>query len=379
MQKWLITSVLIPTALLSLRANAAFDDIKFYPQKIWDFEITSRYLSTTSNFSSAGGSYVSLPSGWSYTLEDFNFAIRTTVPGSNWAIWGDTQMSAAQSKTSMQTLSASGLTHGRIGTDFILYQDAFSIIPELSLLYPITTNSFSNYSTPALSDGVMTISGKLYLQFNFSNLWVEGFSGYVYRDQGRAALIPYGVVAEFRFNSWAIGGNVQGFSSASNDTNSTNPAIQNLWITSVNAGSDLFDAINPQLLETNAWVRFNLGKSFAIFGGGGATLNGANMSNYWNAQAGIEYRMGASEPRRSRPRSDVERFNEETSDGVDQSLFKNNTPAVPAQKPRVNKNTSPKNLQKELDNTEMQIDMKSYNRNHQPNPSEQEPNPVDNP
>ncbi len=378
MQKCIFLAVLIEALLLSFCANAGFDEIKLYPQNVWDFELTSRYLSTNSNYSSAGGAYSNLPTGCSYTLEDFNFATRTSVPGSNWSLWGDSQVSSSQSKNTSQSLSATGLTHVRLGTDFILFQDAFNIIPEFSFLYPITTNNFSNTSLPAISEGVMTLSGKVYLQFRFSRFWLEGFTGYVWRDQSRSALVPYGLIAETRFKTWSLGANVQGYSSASSDGNTNNSGQQLAWMYAVNGNSQIFDALNPQLLETNFWVKFNLSKSFATYIGGGATINGTNAANYWDVQVGIAYRLPSNDSHRIRPKTDIEKFNEETSDGVDQTLF-DTTPgndAVSKPKPKINRNGNSQNIQKELDKTEVQIEMKSFNKNHKPSPG-QESNPTE--
>ena len=41
-----------------------------------------------------------------------------TVPGSNWAIWGDTQFSAAQTKSPTQSLTTGSLTHFKDGRDY---------------------------------------------------------------------------------------------------------------------------------------------------------------------------------------------------------------------------------------------------------------------
>jgi len=362
-QKWICLILLCESLILSSRANAGFEDIKHYPQNVWDFELTSRYLSTNSNFTSAGGAYANFPSNYSYSLEDFNFFTRTVMPGSNVSFWGDSQVSAAQSKNPAQSLTTTGLTHIRLGSDFVLFHDAFNIIPEFY---------FANSSVPAISDGVMKLSAKLFLEFQFGSFWVEGFSGYIWQDQGRAALIPYGAVGEFRFSSWSFGGNIQGYSSASTDTNTSNNAQQLNWMSNVNGGSELFDAINPQVLEFNVWGKFNLTRNFSMFAGGGTTINGQNIANYWDIQFGLAYRWPTGKFNRPRPKTEVERFNEETSDGVDQSLF-DVRPPVP-QPQNQHRSVSPQNIQKELDKTEIQIDMKSIDKPHKDS-TDQEPLP----
>ena len=124
----------------------------------------------------------------------------------------------------------------------------------------------------------------------------------------------------------------------------------------------MFDSINPQLLESNVWTKFNFTKNFSAFVGAGFSLNGSSIANYWNVQGGIAYRMpSTAASSRAAKRSEVERFNEETSDGVDQTLFETSPAVKEVPKPAPKKRTAPapKNIQNELDKTEMQIEMKT--------------------
>jgi len=356
-QKWLGGFIFLPLLGVSVPASANFPEMKSYPQKVWDYELMAKYTTTTSNFTSAGGSFVSLLPGSSFNVIDTNLSVRTCVPQKNWAVWGDTQLTYAQSKSTYQTLSNTGFTHFRIGTDYIVYQDSFNLIPEFFFLYPITQNNFTS-NTTGLSDGIMELSGKLYIQFKVNTFQIAGFAGYLWRDQGRSALVPYGVTGEMQFQSWSLSGNLQGYSSASSDNNTNNPIQQLTWMSTANAGSEMFDALNPQILELNLWLKVPTSKTLSFLAGGGTTLNGANMANYWDVQGGIIYRWPTSTPPRTRPRTNEEKFNEETSDGVDQNLFSqpaNNVRTRPKPAPAAPK----QNLQQQLDNTEMQIYMKT--------------------
>jgi hypothetical protein len=371
-QKWMNQLVFFVAPLLGaflpIRASAGFNDIKLYPQKVWDIQLTGRYLTTNSNFTNAGGSFANVPAGYSYSLDDFNLAFRTSVDKKNWAFWGDTQLSYAQSKSPAQSLTNASVTHARIGTDYIFFQDSFALIPEFFFLYPITTNTFSNTNTVAISDGTMVASGKLYLRVKVSNLWMEGFAGYQYRDQGRSSLIPYGIVGEYLFHNWSVGANLQGYSSGSSDANTNNPTQQYSWMNTVNGASQIFDGLNPQLLETNVWVKFHTSKKFSFFFGAGDTINGANTANYWDIQAGIAYHLPSSQRTVRDPIENQDQFDEEVSDGVDQRLFdKSNTPgpvATPANRSRPS-TAQPQNIQKELDKAEMQIELKAVKKKNQ--------------
>jgi hypothetical protein len=366
---FLVASLMV--SFLSIRAsagtmfdNSGFDSIKLYPQRTWDLELTGRYLQSSSNFTTSGGGYANTPAGNSYNISQFNLGFRTTIDKKNWAIWGDSQAGYAQSQSPAQTLTNGNVDYVRLGTDYILFQDAFALIPEFFFQYPTVQNNFTNTSTVGISDGVTVVSGKMYVRIRLTSFLLQAFAGYQYRDQGRSSLIPYGVVAEYLMHNWSAGANLQGYSSASQDANTNNPTQQYAWMNSVNGASQIWDGVNPQLLETNVWLKFHTSPKVSLFVGAGDTLNGASTANYWNVSAGIEYHVPSSKPKVSDPIENTNQmqFDEELSDGVDQRLFdKSNTPPAevkpkPVAPPRA---PSPQNLQKELDKTEMKLDLKS--------------------
>jgi hypothetical protein len=352
-------SLLLALWFPAVNAMATYHEIKTYTQKNWDLDFSGQYFSSESNYLASGGVYQGLPSGGSYGLFDFNFAFRTTIPERNLALFGDTQLSYATSKSSLATRTNTGITHVMIGTDYILYQDTFTLIPEFTFLYPFSRNSVTGDAV-AIGEGAMEISGKMYAQTLIKGIQAGAFTGFIYRDEGRSSLIPYGVYGEKLGKKWSFGGNLQGYASASYDKDTNNSTARTNWANTVNAGSFKFFMPNPQLLETNFWAQVKTSNNMNFMFGFGLTLNGANAANGWNVMGGVTYRISTDEGQNDH-KSELERFQEETSDGVDQSLFEQQQNAKKKQR------SAPvaddiDDIQSELDKTQMQIEIKKKKR-----------------
>lgn len=339
----------------SLLALGEYHEIKTYSQKDWNMDFRGKYFLSDSNFSTGGGVYQALPNGYGYQLLDASMGFRSTIPERNWAVWGETQLAYVSAKSSSATRTNTGISYAKVGTDYILYEDVFTLIPEFSFTYPFVKNA-TNVDAAAIGEGVMEADARMLAQIRFRDFTMGGFAGFTYRDESRSSLVPYGIYAEIGKKTWSFGGNLRGYSSASFDKDSNNQTARQNWATNFNGGSYKFFMPNPQLLETNFWAQVRTTKQMNFLCGFGMTLNGANTANGWNVMAGMTYRFPTG--KETEGNDDLNRFQEETKDGVDQTLFKKgaNTP----QKKRTRDDNG--NLQDELDKTEMQIELKSNKR-----------------
>lgn len=346
--------------IITFMAHAKFDEIRFYPQKTWQWDLVGEYLSSTSNYASTGGVYTNLPSGNYYNLFTTDVSFRTMVPKKNWAWYGGTQLAYSMTRNTAQTLTNTNFPFVKIGTDYVMYSGSFLLIPDFYFVYPMVKNDFSSTSMAAVGDGTMQASAQLRIQGVFNTMWLSAYSGFIYRDGGRSSVIPYGLTAELPFTRWILGGSLTGYSSATYDANTNNATQQVAWNNNVNGGSQMFGSINPQVLEANGWVKWKLNKEYTILAGGGSTLSGSNMANYWNVNAGISYRMATKET--SAPAAPVAKpnpflFQEETADGVDQQLFQKEELVAPPP-PAPHDYQPVPNLQNELNKTENQMELK---------------------
>jgi hypothetical protein len=263
-----------------------------------------------------------------------------------------------------------------------MYKGAFSLIPEFSFLYPMVKNEITGDSVP-FSEGVMESTGVLNAQIDFKTFKLTGFAGFNYRDQGRSSLFPYGAVAELNFIKWSLGADLKGYASLGFDKDTDNDTARLAYVARTSGGANRYTSVNPNYLELNSWLKIRTSNRWAFKLGGGTTLNGASTAAGWNIAAGISFNMVPQNE--STPGSDIERFHEETNDGVDQKLFvpedsvkkpepvkESETGSIeyypPAQEPakKPKKKTKPaastKNIQQQLDETEVQIQLKSVKK-----------------
>jgi len=350
----------------------------------WQFDAQASYYEATANYSRSGGEYVTLPDNASYHLMDLDFGARW-VPKSRWALYASSRLSGAESKNSRDTRQDSSLTQVVLGTDFLLHSSKrWDLYPDLSVTIPLQRVDPAG-DTVLNGEGATEFSGKIIARMNWGMFDPFAFVGFTYRDEDRASLVPYGIGAELQFSSWRLGGELRGYQTAMKDKYSSTPAQRE--IVAVRDGYALrYYAVDPALLETNLWLRGNLSSSWAFKLGGGTSLTGANTSAGWNAFAGLtfspQFKSSASPtpivaPYRERSTEELQNFQEETTDGVDQNLFQKPTPPPPVKPipptppppaavalPKPNPVQQKKKLQNELDQTEFQIELKTTKKKH---------------
>ncbi|GIL16646.1 MAG: hypothetical protein BroJett040_03970 [Oligoflexia bacterium] len=328
----------------------AYKDLKSYPQNYWEINAGYRFFQATANYSSSGGSFSSLPSGYGYKLHNVDIGTRSTVPDLNMAYFTEFQIAAGESTTPYSTRTNSALTSALIGTDFIMHQGTFSLIPEFTFLYPFKRNDV-NSDAVAINEGAMEIAGRLIAQTQWAKSRLGAYVGFTYRDENRASLIPYGLTADYALGKWKLGADLKGYTYSNYDKDTNNELARNAWTISSNGGSLKHYSINPALLETHLWAQVQVSKDFVMDFGGGTTLNGSNNAAGWNAFLGLTYRVPSIIVPEKIP--EVDRFKEEVSDGVNQELFQPEPPPPTIRKKQKN------NIQDELDKTEMQIELKT--------------------
>lgn len=327
-----------------------------YKTRFWSFDAQTTYYQSTANYTKGGAEYVSLAEGHKYNLIDFDFGTRY-VPSADWAIYMTSQVSNAESSDGVDVRRNSTFSKAVLGTDFLIFSSKrFDFYPDVSLTFPI--ERIDTASDEVLNrEGAVELSSRLIGRLHWKSLDPYAFTGFTYRDQGRSSLLPYGLGIEFRRPKWSLGGEVRGYQTVIKDKFSDTP-LERESVAPRNGGALRYFSINPSLMEANAWVRGNITKNWNLKVGGGTSITGTNTSAGWNLIASLSYtfRSGALSRHgfwRKKTNEDTDRFIEEINDGVDQSLF--TPPPVP---PRDEKEVRKKKIQKELDQTEFQIELK---------------------
>lgn len=289
---------------------------KSYPLNSWDYELQLRSFQATANYLSQGNLFERLPSGQSYRVTHVEPRVRWHLR--RWALFSELQFGSAQSQNLNETRTNSGLSQILLGTDFILYQGRFALLPEFRLEVPLQRNSVDSDAT-SLGEGALQLSARWIAQAHFWRIRWASFLGFVYRDGGRSALMPWGLMTEFQFRKFVLGNEIQVFQSVSLDSDTgTRESARREWANRVNAGSQRYFSVNPNWSENTTWARFVVDRSLWMQAGAGFTLNGSNSGAGWNAFVGLLYRSRPPTPRAS---DRLESFQIQTEDGVSQDLF----------------------------------------------------------
>lgn len=359
--------VLLP--LWSFVASAQVGRFIYHSHRRLTLSANLDYFQTEANYLKSGGVYDSLPNGQAYRI--FQLDLRANYgfqPG--WNVYSGAKVGSAESQSSLATRTNSGVSDIYVGTNFIAMRSgSFYLVPNLYFSQPLVRNDVSS-DVVSINDGAMEIAAELQAQWLYSEYHFGTYSGYIYRDSGLSSLIPYGVFGELPLGQMLLGSEIYGYSSASSDRDSTNDSSRTLFMNRANAGSYRFYSVNPSLMAVNFWAQFSNSPSISYLVGAGMTFNGTSTAGGWNMFIGFNYSSvlspssGGSKPRPHQPSpKDLEKFQEQTNDGVNQQLFQapgemsqpQQQPIPVIQQPE----EDPANLHEILDKTEMKIQLKS--------------------
>lgn len=334
-----ITLRLILALLLMAPASYGVDHIKRFRSNSIDIDLNSSIYNSDSNYYSNSGDLSALPYGGSYQLMDLEPSLRWMM-NTRFAAYSMTNVSMAEShgynatdgayKKTNTTLSRLG-----VGAEYLLYDGTFEAIPEVRFVYPLETYSDSGNAVMN-QEGALELLTQMTIQTEWGSLKPYTYLGVDYRDQGRAVLMPWGVGTEYKFLKSAMGGELGGFSSIVDDQDASNNTSRRLQSLNVNGGSFRFGAVNPMAINASLWFRFRIGslmaKVYAV-----SSVAGGNYANGTEVGFLLRYMLNLGNKNSSKSSSEFihtmepnqeEMFKEDTSDGVDQKIFKVPTPAV---------------------------------------------------
>jgi hypothetical protein len=384
------------TSLVALIAPTAhaFDEFRTFRPNEVSFEGSLQYFQATGNYNDSGNLNTQI-SGTNFKITDGTLGARY-VAFPRFGAFLSADFASSQSNDTIQTRNNSGLASATAGVDYLLWTHKNKALwPEFTFKYPFHRVDYS--ANGVLNDeGDMEATGRLVGRARWGSFDSFASLGYRYRDEGRASLLPFSVGAEIPLSVVKIGGELSGYQTLVKDSG-TNGIYSRDAVASRDGDSLYFDSINPARLDLNAWLRWS-GDPYQVKVGGGTTLTGANTAGGWWAFVGVQIQFVAVErssspsaPTNSRilaPTPDGRNFNskefqEDIDNNVDQSLFNDSTPSTPvppaSSAPMLEESTTPvvrpknptrrerlqmqreqqQKLQNELDDTEMQIELKS--------------------
>ena len=101
--------------------------------------------------------------------------------------------------------------------------------------------------------------------------------------------MPYKVGLRYgQKQNWWIEGEFRGFETITNDTNTSNRTVRELYLNRVDGGSFQFYSINPSVGEV-ALIGGLQFESLGIYAGAATTVYGRSMADSWSAIVGVTF------------------------------------------------------------------------------------------
>ncbi len=360
------------TALLWAFSASALEEFKEFKRDHWDWELGGSYFASEANYDSSGNKQ-NLVSGNTYTLANFSLGTRY-IPAREWSVFAIGNVGYSVAKNSVATRTNSSLSSALLGADFLMYSGGIDVVPEFSLLIPFekvdeTADSSLN------SEGAVEGRARVTLQKNFGYFRGYTYLGVVFRDQERSFLMPWGVGGQIPAGSAVLGAELSGYQSISDDKDKKDSTRRIAYLNTVNAGSFAFYSVNPSVMNASLSAQVPFNERWQIKAFAGTTLAGSNSAMGYFVGGFLRYTFDLTQgyvqdhdyepvsspvPKGrsnlyfdSNPTREVHGFQEDTNDGVDQNLFKLKPAASDKKAPSKNQ------LQKQLDQTEFDIELKS--------------------
>lgn len=338
---------------------SSWDQLRAYGQGIIDLEYSFQYFLTGANYSDEGGSFEQLPSGYGYQLMTHDFGLRWSI-SDRWAVLSKVHVGFAEAEDPVAKRTHSNISGVTLATDWIAKESkSWELVPELFVFIP-TEDVNTRTDHALISEGVLEFGGQLIGRLVTGSFLSYASGGYTHRDQGRSGLLTYSIGSEYVHTHFSIGAGLQGFTSVYDDEDSDQPQARNTVLLQ-NGSSKKFFGVNPDLTEALAWYRADAGRTWGLKLGAGLTVTGKNSAQGEFLFANLNYRFQGPKLKSTPvappriPRPENEKFQEDLTDGVDQSLFD-------SVDPRRKKKSTPESIQKELDDTEMKIELRSLRK-----------------
>lgn len=322
------TAILLTLPVWSMRPAS-----QFY-EGTWQFQATPKYWASTANYTGSGGEYESLPFSNEFNITTLNTSARSVFVD-NWGIYLDLESGMSNSKDQLNSRSNSNLSNITVGTDFLLINwESYRLALDIAYKSAI-------FKVDRTSDDVSIGEGLNEASVDFQNHFqLRQFNpyltlGYVHRDDGASTLFKYRLGFEIVYTKNVVGGEIAGYTSASDDTYTSTPSRREFY-KSRNGLSNHFHSVNPAYHEAMGWFGFNVLESSKIRVGAGSSFTGTNSGAGYFVFANFELAFLPEKAKtRSKPtdkkatsrgatkngKGDVEEFQEETNDGIDQNIF----------------------------------------------------------
>lgn len=303
-----------------------------------DFSVSLDYFKTTANFAS-DGSKTSLPGSNQFQNFESVLGLRYVLID-DLAVYSEVGIGNSESKDTIATRANSAISFVSLGADYRIWQsDAWAFAGTFSYSQAIEKIN-ATADTALINDGANEIKAFLHGSYDWGFLVPFAKVGVNYRTEGLSTLFLYTVGTEIRFDSVNFGASLNGLMSVKDDDKTNRPLDRDLITNQVNAGSKRYYSINPNLTDSEIYLKFNLDQDWTVKATAGYTLLGSNSAEGFHLGAVLNWGFGGhsrkySPSRSSSKKSEVrnsnkklvtdptdQTFKEDTNDGVNQDYFK---------------------------------------------------------
>lgn len=325
-------------ALLTM-SKSSFAQLRSPPQEgHFQFLGEFDYLTTSANYSAAGGPSQSLAGGGKLTnlsgtgefTYDFSENIRAWAGlsgGQSQAYVIDTTYSTPTNIISDYHTN-SGLSQGWIGAQGWWRLGEVDLVPEGDFIYPFFRVDQTS-SNPLLGEGAMRLQAGSWLMLHLNELTPFVYGGYAYRDEGRSSLFPYSAGLRYeRARTWWLQMQFQGYESIVNDANTNNRNLRDGYLSQADGGSYQYFAINPSHGEMAGQIGVQYA-NFAIFAGGSFSVYGRSSADYWSGNVGFIFSGGTRARHSEAPMLPSDDGFLMKPDKYDDSVFRESSPVAP--------------------------------------------------
>lgn len=356
--------------LLHLSYVAYADDVfRNFTQNRFDSSLNVNYFKSEANFAS-NGSQQSLPSGYSFQIIDTNISARYVLLD-DLGLHAGMNIGSSESVDASATRRNSTLNYINLGADYLIFRSrSFSLYADLTYLHSVekvATDTDSSLN----SDGASEVQAQVTTLFDVGYMQPFLSGGVNYRMEGLSTLLTYQLGVQTSFGKTVFGAALNGYVSVIDDSKTSTPTVRDLITNRVNATSKKFYAVNPNLLDSDIYMKFFFTPNLAVQVHGGYPIIGSNAALGYHVGAGVSWGFGGdhyenySRPTHPLPATHVnlttpaqnpprvqpappKKFQEDTSDGVNQDYFK---PVAPSQDPYFDKvqNVPPASTEDEED------------------------------
>ncbi|MBC7741868.1 MAG: hypothetical protein H7061_06710 [Bdellovibrionaceae bacterium] len=306
----------------------------FAPER-FDSYFSVNYFKTEANYS-AQGSQTSLASGASFQITDINAKARY-IPSLDFGIYGAINIGSSESADAIATRRNSTLNELTLGVDYQIYTSEFitsyvdgALIKTLEKIKPDTDSALNN-------DGADKLIAQITAIFDLDGFYPFAQGGFNYRTEGLSTLMTYAGGLEIRFIKATVGAGLYGYITIKDDSKTNKASERDAVNLRVDAGSKKFNGVNPNNLDSDFYVKFDINRDISIKLNVGTTLLGSNSASGSHFGGTLAWGFGGSQRALSRPRSrpvkiekqtqPAQQFKEDTDDGVNQDYFKTVRPS----------------------------------------------------